>query len=73
MTFAVDEDDVRAALMKIRDDGYVHKKVSLSRGEIRADGIEPVAIGTHDFFSALEDRLKMLGVILQEVPPERIA
>ena len=56
MTFAADEDDVRAALMKVRDDGYVHKKVSLSRAGIRADGIDPVAIGAPDFFSALERR-----------------
>ena len=68
MTFAVDDDEVRAALTNVGDDGYVHKWVNLSRGNIRADGIEPVAIGTPDFFSALEDRLKRLGVLLEDVP-----
>ena len=68
MTFAVDDDEVRAALMKVRDDGYVHKWVNLSRGGIRADGIEPVAIGKPDFFPALEDRLKRLGILLDDVP-----
>ena len=68
MTFAVDDDEVRAALTNVSEDGYVHKWVNLSRGNIRADGIEPVAIGTPDFFSALEDRLKRLGVLLEDVP-----
>ena len=67
MTFAVDDDEVGEALTNVSDDGYVHKWVNLSRDNTRADGIEPVAIGTPGFNGALEDHLRRMGVILQEM------
>ena len=68
MTFAVDDGGVRAALVKVRDDGYVDKWVSTGKppGARCSLGIRQEAIGAPDFFSALEDRLKRsLGVILE--------
>ena len=71
MTFAIDDDEVRAALVNVRDNGYVDKRVSMDRppGFTCVMGSEPVAIGTPDFFPALEDHLIMrFGITLEDVP-----